>query len=270
MNAPGHRGQPPIVLIHGLWMTPRSWEHWIKQYEAQGFQVLAPAWPGLDGEVEELRADPTVMSGVGLQEVVDHYAQVIRRLPQPPILIGHSFGGTVVQLLLNQGLGRAGVALHSAAVKGVLPLPLSTLISTWPVLRNPANAGKAIMLTLKQFRYAFGNTLNEAELLTAYERYCVPGPGRVLFQGGFANFNPKAVTKVDFDKPDRAPLLFVSGGADHIVPPKVNKANAKLYRKSPAVTDYHEFPGRSHFTVGQDGWESVSNFVLSWAVEHSN
>ncbi|RSN01270.1 alpha/beta hydrolase [Streptomyces sp. WAC 01325] len=270
MHTQRHTDQPTIVLVHGLWMTPRSWEHWIKHYEAQGFRVLAPAWPGLDGAVQDLRVDPSAMATVGLQEVVDHYAQVIRSLPQPPILIGHSFGGTVVQLLLAQGLGRVGVAIHSAAVKGVLPLPLSTLISTWPVLKNPANAHRAVMLTPKQFRYAFGNTLDEAELLVAYERYCVPGPGRVLFQGGFANFNPKAVTKVDFNKPDRAPLLFVAGSADHIVPAKVNKANARLYRKSPAVTEYHEFAGRSHFTVGQDGWEDVADFVISWVADHSN
>lgn len=261
---------PAVVLIHGLWVTPRSWEHWVAYYASQGIQVLAPAWPGVEGEVEDLRADPSAMAGIGLEQVVNHYDAVVRGLDRPPILIGHSFGGTIVQLLLDRGLGSAGVAIDSAAVKGVLPLPLSTLRSTWPVLRNPANKAKAVGLSPQQFRYAFANTLSEEESLAAYNRYHVPGPAKVLFQGAFANFNPQAATRVDFANDRRAPLLFIAGGADHIVPPKVNKANARLYGKSTAITDYQEFAGRSHLTIGQDGWEEVADFALSWAVDHAS
>ncbi|MFD7474148.1 alpha/beta hydrolase [Streptomyces sp. NPDC059837] len=260
---------PPVVLIHGLWVTPRSWEHWVEYYKSQGLQVSAPAWPGLEGEVEDLRANPSAMAGIGLQQVVDHYDAIIREMEQPPLLIGHSFGGTIVQLLLDRGLGSAGVAIDSAAVKGVLPLPFSTLRSTWPVLRNPANKGKAVGLSAKQFHYAFANTLSDAESLAAYERYHVPGPARVLFEGAFANFNSQAPTRVDFSNDRRAPLLFIAGGADHIVPPKVNRANARLYDKSTAITDYHEFAGRSHLTIGQDGWREVADFALTWAVDHA-
>jgi pimeloyl-ACP methyl ester carboxylesterase len=263
------RGVPPIVLIHGLWVTPRSWEHWVAHYSAQGFQVLAPAWPGVEGEVEDLRADPSAMAGVDFHDVVNRYESVIRNLDRPPILIGHSFGGAVVQVLLDRGLGSAGVAIDSAAVKGVLPLPLSTLRSAWPVLRNPANASKAVGLSRRQFRYAFANTLSEEGASAAYDRYHVPGPARVLFQGAFANFNPSAATRVDFRNDRRAPLLFIAGGADHIVPPKVNRANARLYRKSTAITDYQEFAGRSHLTIGQDGWREVADFALSWAADHA-
>ncbi|MET9564155.1 alpha/beta hydrolase [Streptomyces tauricus] len=260
---------PVVVLIHGLWVTPRSWEHWVAHYTAQGFQVLAPAWPGVEGEVEDLRLDPSSMAGIGLEEVVNHYEAIVRNLGRPAILIGHSFGGTVVQLLLDRGVGAAGVVVDSAAVKGVLPLPVSTLRSTWPVLRSPSNRRKALGLSPRQFHYAFANTLSEAESLAAYDRYHVPGSARVLFQGAFANFNPRAVTQVDFRNDARAPLLFIAGGADHIVPAKVNRANARLYGKSAALTDYHEFAGRSHLTIGQDGWQEVADYAMGWALNRA-
>ncbi|WP_405771373.1 alpha/beta hydrolase [Actinacidiphila glaucinigra] len=268
MSEPHAHEAGTIVLIHGLWVNPRSWEGWKQYYEARGYRVMAPAWPGLDREVEELRRDPSGIAGVGLLEVVDHYERIIRALPHPPILVGHSFGGTIVQILLDRGLGSAGVAIDSAAVKGVLPLPLSTLRSAWPVLGNPANKNKSVSLTARQFHYAITNTLSESQSDAHYERYAVPGSARVLFQGAFANFNPRAATRVDFRNSRRAPLLFIAGEADHIVPPKVNKANWRLYRKSSAVTDYQEFPGRSHFIIGQDGWREVADYALNWAEEH--
>jgi pimeloyl-ACP methyl ester carboxylesterase len=200
--------------------------------------------------------------------VADSYESVIRGLGEPPIIMGHSFGGTIAQILLDRGLGSVGVAIDSAAVKGVLPLPLSTLKSAWPVLGNPANKKKAVSLTPKQFHYAITNTLTEGQSAVHYERYAVPGSARVLFQGAFANFNPRAVTRINFRNGERAPLLFLAGQDDHIVPPKVNKANWRLYRKSPAVTDYREFPGRSHFIIGQDGWQEVADYALDWAEKH--
>jgi pimeloyl-ACP methyl ester carboxylesterase len=257
-----------IVLIHGLWMTPLSWEKWTERYQAQGYRVIAPAWPGLDSGVQQIRRDASDAAGIGLGEVIDRYEDVIRSLDEPPIIIGHSFGGAITQVLLDRGLGRAGVAIDSAPVKGVLPQPLSTVRSAWPVLRNPANKNKAIALTPRQFHYAFTNTLSEQESAAVYERYQVPGSARVLFQGAFANFNPRAASKVDFRNPERAPLLFIAGEEDHIVPPKVNKANWRKYRKSPAVTDYQEFLGRSHFILGQDGWEQVADYALAWATSH--
>lgn len=259
-----------IVLIHGLWVNPRSWEGWKHHYESRGYRVLTPAWPGLDREVEDLQRDPAGIAGVGLDEVVEHYETIIRGLDRPPILMGHSYGGTVVQILLDRGLGSVGVAIDSAAVKGVLPLPLSTLKSAWPVLSNPANKKKAVALTADQFHYAITNTLSKSESDVRYKRYAVPGSARVLFQGAFANFNPKAATRVNFRNDSRAPLLFIAGGADHIVPPKVNKANWRLYRKSAAVTEYQEFPGRSHFIIGQNGWQEVADFALLWAEEHTD
>lgn len=258
-----------IVLIHGLWMTALSWEHWMDRYSRLGYKVVARSWPGMEGDIDELRRDAKGIEHLGIGEIVDHYEGIIRQLDQPPIIMGHSFGGAFTEILLDRGLGAAGVAIDAAAVKGILTLPLSSLKSGYPVLRSPANEHRAVALTPEEFRYAFGNTLSEEDSLAVYERYAVPGPGRVLFQGALANFNPHAATRVDFGNPDRAPLLLVAGGADHVVPAAVDASAAKHYAKSPAVTAYKEFPGRSHFTIGEPGWETVADYALSWAVENA-
>jgi pimeloyl-ACP methyl ester carboxylesterase len=253
-----------IVLVHGLWMTPRSWEHWVERYTQRGFKVIAPAYPGLEVEVEALRADPSPIEKLTIDQVAHYYETIIRGLPRPPIIMGHSFGGAFVQILLDRGLGIAGVAIDSVQVKGVLRLPLTTIRAALPVLSNPANRHKAVPFTLEQFRYAFTNTLSEQASATVYERYHVPAPGRFLFDGALANFNPHAATKVDFDRDDRAPLLFIAGGDDHLVPPSLNRSNARHYNSG--IVAYKEFPGRSHYTLGQAGWEEVADYALEWAL----
>jgi pimeloyl-ACP methyl ester carboxylesterase len=257
-----------IVLIHGMWMTPLSWEHWIEHYTDRGYRVIAPAWPGLDREPEDLRRDPSPLRVLGIREIVDHYDRLIRGLDNPPIVIGHSFGGLYTQLLLDRGLGAAGVALGTAAPKGVLKLPYSTLRAAWPALRNPANRKKEVPLTRDQFHWCFTNALSRDASDAVYERYYIPGSGRPFFQAGLANFNPNAETKVDYRNAARPPLLFITGADDRISPPSVNRANVKLQRKAPSATDYREFPARSHFP-GQDGWDEVADFALNWAVEHA-
>src|SRR2546430_6217882 len=191
-----------IVLIHGLWLTPLSWEHWVDRFTKRGCNVIAPTVPGMEGGIEDLRRNPDKVAGLGVTEIVDHYDAIVRKLDRPPIIMGHSFGGAFTQILLDRGLGATGVAIDSAPVKGVLGLPWSTLRSAWPVLRNPANYQRAVGLTPEEFHYAFTNTLTEQESLAVYQRYHVPGPGRVLFQGALANLAPRAATRVNFGNDD--------------------------------------------------------------------
>ena len=228
-------------------------------------EALAPA---VEARLVEVDGDPSPIAQLGVTEILDHYDAIIRKLDQPAIIMGHSFGGLFTQILLDRWLGAAGVAIDSAPVKGILVLPFSTLKVAFPALRNPANLHRTMALTPEQFHYAFANTLSEEDSRAAYDRYAVPGPDHVLFQASLANFNPHAPTAVDFDNNDRAPLLLIAGGQDHIAPASVTEANFKLYHRSKAVTDYKEFPDRPHFTVGAPGWEEVADYALSWAVSH--
>jgi alpha-beta hydrolase superfamily lysophospholipase len=269
MTAAPDSTAPDIVLIHGLWVTALSWEHWIERYSARGYHVIARGWPGMDVDPEQLRRDPSSLAGLGLKEIIDHFDHTVRECARPPILIGHSFGGLIVQVLLDRGLGAAGVAIDPAPVKGMIKLPLSTLRVSFPVLRNPANVRRAQALTSEQFHYAFTNTLTPEEAAAVYERYEVPGPDRVLFQAAFANVTPNAPTRVNFRNDTRAPLLLIAGGKDHIAPASLTRINYGLYAKSRAVTDLKEFPDRSHFTIGEPGWEQVADYALSWATSHA-
>jgi pimeloyl-ACP methyl ester carboxylesterase len=259
-----------IVLIHGLWMTPRIWEQWIDRYERRGYRVIAPAYPGLEVEVEALREDPSPIEAVSLPDTVAQLASIIGELDEPPILIGHSFGGTLVQILLDHGLGLVGVAIDSVPTEGVHTLPASRIRATFPVLENPANRDRAVGFTPKQFHHAFTNTLSAEESKTVYERYHVPAPGRWVWDSVLANITPgHQDTWVNYRNENRAPLLFIAGGADHLIPAAVNKANADHYKKSGAHTDYKEFEGRDHYTVGAAGWQDVADYALTWATEHA-
>jgi len=199
---------------------------------------------------------------------MDHLGDVVAELPNPPILTGHSFGGTFVQLLLDAGYGRAGVSIDGAGVKGVKALPFSEIRATFPVLKNPANLHRAVPITPEQFHYAFTNTLTEADSQGVYDRYAVPVPARILFQGGLANLTHDAATTYNFANDERAPLLFIAGGEDHILPPAVQQENyAKNAKHSTAISAYKMFPGRDHFTCGAPGWEQVADFALHWALD---
>ena len=255
-----------IVLIHGLWMTALSWEHWVTHYQDLGYRVIASAWPGLEGDIEELRRDPSPIATLGITEVVEHFEGIIRNLGRPPIIMGHSFGGLMTQILLDRGLGAAGVAIASAPIKGIFFLPLSTIKVVMPALSNPLNNHRAVPLTPEQFHYAFTNSLTEEDSLAVYRRYAVPGPDHMLFQTGLANFNPNSATTVDVRNDDRAPLLLIAGGKDHISPASVVEANFRLYRQSSATTDYKVFPDRTHYILGQAGWQEVADYALDWAL----
>ena len=259
-----------VILVHGLWMTPRSWEGWITHYQAKGLTVLAPAYPGFEIEVEALRDNPEIIVGLTVPETVDHLAGVIEALDRPPIIMGHSFGGTLTQLLLARGLGAAGVVVDSAPTEGVRVNPLSQARSLFPALKNPANRHRAVGFTPEEFHYAFTNTLPAEESRRVWDRYAIAAPGHWVWEYGlFANFKPgPQETWVDYSA-DRAPLLFIAGSEDHIMPPSVNRSNAKHYDSSPALTEYVELEGRDHWTCAAPGWEAVADRALNWAMEHA-
>ena len=259
-----------IILIHGFWVTPRSWEHWITHYEAKGFRVLAPAYPGFEVEVEALNRDPSPIERVTVPQIVAHLSTIIGELDAPPILIGHSAGGAFVQILLDHGLGAAGVAINSAPTEGVLVAPLSQLRSVFPVLKNPANRHRAVGFTHEQWHYAFTNTFSEAESRALYERYAIPASGSIFWGSVLANLLPGPQdVHVDYRNDARAPLLFISGTEDHLMPPAVQRSNADHY-KSSAVTELKVFEGRAHLLPAQRGWEEVADYALEWALRHAS
>ncbi|GAB3828246.1 alpha/beta hydrolase [Dactylosporangium cerinum] len=260
-----------IVLVHGLWVTPRSWEHWVPYYESKGHTVITPAYPGFEVEVEALRADPTPIATATVPETVAHLEKIITALPEPPVIIGHSFGGTLTQLLLDRGHGAAGVVIDSAPPEGIRVTPPSQIRSLFPILNNPAKRHRAAGFTAEQWHYAFTNTLSEADSNAAYERYAIPAPGSWVWTYGLiANFKPgHQETWVNFHNPDRPPLLFIAGGADHIMPPSVNRSNAHHYKGEGTITDYIEFPGRSHWTCAEPGWEEIADTALDWGLRHA-
>ncbi len=258
-----------IVLIHGFWVTPRSWENWKARYEERGFRVLTPTYPGFEGEVEALNADPTPITQVTLAQIVDHLAAVIGQLDRPPILMGHSAGGAITQILLDRGYGTVGVVLNSAPTEGVRVLPLSQLRSTFVAFKNPANRHRAVPLTFEQWHYAFTNTFSPEESRALYERYSIPASGGILWSSVLANFMPGPQdAAVDYRNDARPPLLFISGGEDHIMPPSVQRSNLKHY-KGDTVTEIREYPGYAHLLPAQEGWEEIADYALEWALAHA-
>ena len=257
-----------IVLVHGFWVTPRSWEDWIAHYEAKGFKVLAPAYPGFDVEVEALNADPSPIEAVTVPQIIEHLEAVVGAVESPPILIGHSAGGVFTQILLDHGFGAAGVAINSAPTEGVPVVPLSQIRASFPVLKNPANRHRAVGLTPEQWQYAFTNTFSEEESLALYERYHIPASGSIFWGSALANIHPgKDDNWVDYKNDERAPLLFISGSEDHLMPPKIQQSNAKHY-KSATITEVEEFEG-PHLLPAAPGWEAVADRALEWALAHA-
>lgn len=255
----------PVVFVHGLWLHSSSWQPWIEVFREAGFDPVAPEWPGTPSEsVAAARADAQAAAGYGITAVADHYARIIGSLDAKPVLIGHSFGGLLVQNLLGRGLAQAAVAIDPAPIKGVLALPVSALRVASIALRNPANRTRAISLTAEQFRYGFGNALSADESAELFERWTIPSPGRPLFEAGLANFSPNSPAKVNTGNPHRGPLLLIAGGNDHTVPPAIVKGTHRLYAKSTAVTDYKEFADRGHSLTVDHGWRDVADAALAW------
>ena len=246
-----HTAPDTIVLIHGFWVTPRSWENWIEHYESAGYRVLAPAYPGFEVEVEALNADPSPIEALTVPQVIEHLETIVGGLDSPPVLIGHSAGGVFTQILLDHGFGAAGVAINSAPTEGVKRIPLSQIKATFPVLKNPANRHRAVGFTFEQWHYAFTNTFSEDESRALYERYHIPASGSIFWGSALANIHPgRDDNYVDYKNDDRAPLLFIAGSEDHLMPPSLQRSNAKHYTSN-TITEVKEYEGRAHLLPAQ-------------------
>jgi pimeloyl-ACP methyl ester carboxylesterase len=254
----------PVVLVHGLWLLPNSWDRWRTSFENAGFTTLAPGWPDDPETVAEANAKPEVLAGKSIGQIADHYEDVIHKLAKTPVIIGHSFGGLLTQILAGRGVSAASVSISPAPFRGVLPLPISALRSASPVLHNPANRHRAVPLTYDQFRYGFANALDEDEAKQLYENYAVPGSGETIFQSASANFNPWTEAKVNTKGDDRGPLLVVTSDKDHTVPPAIAKASYKKQVKNSNVTELVEMEGRGHSLTIDHGWEDVATTALTF------
>jgi non-heme chloroperoxidase len=257
-------GLTPVVFIHGLWLLPHSWDRWATVFAQAGYAPVQPGWPDDPETVEEANAHPEVFAHKTVGQVADHCAEVIGQLNAKPAVIGHSFGGLLVQIIAGRGLSAATVAIDPAPFRGVLPLPFSALKSASPVLGNPANRNRAIPLTYEQFRYGFANAVSEDEAKQLYETFAVPASGAPLFQAATANLNPRTEAKVDSKNPDRGPLLIISGEKDNTAPWAIANASYKKQKRNQAVTEIIEMPNRGHGLVIDSGWREVADTALAF------
>ena len=257
-------GLQPVVFVHGLWLLPSSWDRWAAVFEAAGYTALTPGWPDDPETVSEANAHPETFAHKTIGQVADHFDAILRGLHKRPVLIGHSFGGLLAQILAGRGLAAATVAIDPAPFRGVLPLPLSALKSAWPVLGNPANRNRAIPLTFEQFRFAFANAVREDEARELYATFAVPAGGTPLFQAAAANLNPWTEARVDTQNSQRGPLLFLSGEKDNTVPWAVTNASFHQQQHNPGVTEIVEMPHRGHALTIDSGWREVADTALTF------
>ncbi|NQX25914.1 alpha/beta hydrolase [Microbacteriaceae bacterium VKM Ac-2854] len=269
IDAANASGKPTIVFVHGLWLLPNSWAAWAEHFAAAGYATLTPGWPDDPETIEEALANPTVFAGKSVQGITDHVAAIIRRLDTKPVLVGHSFGGLIVQKLAGMGLAASTVAIDPGPIKGVLPLPLSALKVASSVVLNPANYRRQVRLTQEQFRYGFGNRLSTDESDALYARFSVPGSGIPLFQASSANFRFGGETAADTKNPARGPMLVISGEFDHTVPPAMAKAGYRLQSKNRGVTEFFQFAGRGHSLTIDAGWRDVADTALAFVQKHA-
>jgi non-heme chloroperoxidase len=263
-------GLEPVVFVHGLWLLPNSWDRWRTFFEEAGYTTVAPGWPDDPNTVEEANRHPDVMAHKTIGEIADHMEAVIKPLSRKPVIIGHSFGGLLTQILAGRGLAAVSVAIDPAPFRGVLPLPISALKSASPVIGNPANRGRAVPLTYEQFRYAFANAVTEDEARELYATYAVPGSGVPLFQAASANLNPWTQAKVKSKNPDRGPLLIIDGELDHTVPWSIANASYKKQKRNPGVTEIMMIPDRGHSLVIDHGWRDVADVALDFVRRFPN
>ena len=254
----------PVVFLHGLWLLASSWDRWVEVFEGAGYAAVSAGWPDDPDTVAEARAHPEAFAGKSIGQVADHAQSLITRLAKKPSVVGHSFGGLLTQIIAGRGHSLASVAISPAPFRGVLPLPISALRASAPVLRNPANRNRAVALSYDQFRYAFANAVDEEQAKQLYESYSVPAPGRPLFQAATANLNPRTEAKVDTEYPQRGPLLVIAGDRDHTVPWAIASASYKRQKHNQGVTEIIKLPIRGHALTIDSGWREVADTALAF------
>ena len=264
IEAANAAGKTPVVFIHGLWLLPSSWNNWAGVFEEAGYAALTPVWPDDPETIEQARANPDVFAKKTLGQIADHTAEVIGQLREKPAVMGHSTGGLLCQMIADRGLSAATVAIDPGPFRGVLPLPLSALKSASPVLKNPLNRGKAITLTLDQFKYGWANALSAEEAKQLYESYHVAAPGVALMQMANANLNPFTEAKLDPKNPARGPLLIIDGEVDHTVPWAIANASYKKQSRNQSVTEIVKIPNRGHSLTIDSGWREVCDTALNF------
>jgi len=264
VDAANSSGREPVVFIHGLWALPNSWERWVDPFEGAGYAVLTPGWPDDPVTVTEARAHPEVFARKTVAQMVDHLAGIVGQLERKPVLVGHSFGGMLTQVLAGRGLAAVSVGISAAPFRGVLPMPASLVRSVFPVVRNPANRDRAMSLTYRQFRYAVANTTSEQEAGELYENYAVPAGGKALFQSALANINPWTEVKVDTRNPARGPLLLIAGDKDRFIPLAITRSEYRRQRRNDALTEMAQIPDRGHSLTIDSGWRKVAEVALGF------
>ena len=264
INQANSDGRTPVVFIHGLWLLASSWDNWTRVFEEAGYAPVTPVWPDDPDTVEQARANPDVLAKKTLGQIADHTAEVIGKLNKKPALMGHSTGGLVAQIIADRGLSAATVAIDPGPFRGVLPLPVSTLKVSWPVISNPLNRGRAVSLTLDQFKYGWANALSEEEAKELYDTYHVAGAGVALMQMANANLNPWTEAKLDPKNPDRGPLLILDGEKDHTVPWAIANAAYKRQSRNKGVTEIEKIPNRGHSLTIDSGWRDVADKALAF------
>ena len=264
IEAANASGRTPVVFIHGLWLLPSSWSNWANFFEQAGYAPLTPDWPDDPATVEEARVNPEVLAKKTVKQVADHTTDVINALEKKPVVMGHSTGGLLAQMLAGQGLSAVTVAIDPGVFRGVLPLPFSVLKGVGPFLLDPRTRGRAITLTFDQFKYGWANALDEKEAKELYDTYHVAGSGIALAQMGNANLNPRTEAKADTKNPDRGPLLIIDGEKDHTVPWAIAHAAYKRQKHNPGVTEIVKMPNRGHALTIDHGWQEVAQTALDF------
>ena len=264
INSDTMNNRKKIFLVSGAFVNANSWANWKVYFESKGYEIIIPVWPSKEGSVEELRKKhpDSILGNLRLSELFKFYIELIKQEEEKPIAIGHSVGGLIVQLLLQENLLLMGIAIHSVPPKGVTSFHYSFYKALWKPFGIFKSKKMPHLMSLKEWQYAFTNDMSFNEQKDSYDNYLIPESRRII-RGLFSNS-----AKVDYSKKQR-PLLFVAGSNDNMMPASLNFSNYKKYKYSPSLTDYKEFEGINHFVISGKHWNETATYILNWIKQHS-